>query len=107
MTTEEFRRMVGSFPGTIAHPHFDRTAYKVEGKRIFTTLHEASKTFNAKLSLDDQQTLSQYEKGSIYPVPNKWGQQGWTTVELENTPDELIKEVLDAAYQEEFKDDKK
>lgn len=100
MTSEELKKLAGSFPGTIEQPHFDRTAFKVEGKRIFATLHETSGSFNVKVSLDDQATFCEYEKGTIYPVPNKWGQQGWTTVELENTPDELIQEVLDSAYQE-------
>lgn len=106
MTTEEFKKLASSFPGTIERPHFDRTAFKVEGKRNFATLHEASRSFNAKLSLDDQATFCEYEKGTIYPVPNKWGLQGWTTIELEGTPDELIQEALDAAYQEVFKSKK-
>jgi hypothetical protein len=42
MTTEEFIDLALSFRGTISMPHFDRIAFKVEGKRIFATLHESA-----------------------------------------------------------------
>ena len=33
MSSEEFNDLALSFPGTPAHPHFDRIAFKVEGKK--------------------------------------------------------------------------
>jgi predicted DNA-binding protein (MmcQ/YjbR family) len=103
MTAEEFREMAMSFPGTVENPHFDRIAFKVENKRIFATLHEGSKTVNIKLSEMDQPIFSSFDNKAVYPVPNKWGLQGWTTFELTKVPRELLLDALDTAYQEVFK----
>ncbi|MBR07028.1 MAG: hypothetical protein CMP48_05010 [Rickettsiales bacterium] len=83
MTNQEFVALALSFQGVIENPHFDRRAFKVEKKRIFTTLHESTRTANVKLSLSEQQIFC--ENGdSIYPVPNKWGEQGWTTLDIQS-----------------------
>lgn len=103
MTSKQFKEMALSFPGTVEAPHFERTAFKVEKKRIFATLHEPSGTANLKLSETDQSVFASYGKKIIYPVPNKWGLQGWTTFELKKMPKELMLDALDTAYKEVFK----
>ena len=103
MTTEEFRTLALSFPGTTHSPHFDRIAFKVVNKRIFATLHEESGTVNVKFSAADQAVFCDYSKDAVYPVPNKWGLQGWTTFELPKIPYELMLDALDTAYKEVFK----
>ena len=103
MTAEEFREMALSFPGTVENPHFDRIAFKVEKRRIFATLHDLSETVNIKLSEIDQPIFSSYDSKSVYPVPNKWGLQGWTTFDLKAVPKELLLDALDTAYKEVFK----
>ena len=98
MTIDQFKALVRSFPGTEENPHFDRTAFKVTGKRIFATLHEESATANLKLSLVDQSVFCDFGKKAIYPVPKKWGLQGWTTFELKKIPKGLMLDALDTAY---------
>src|SRR5687767_11035692 len=95
MTSQEFRAMALSFQGTAEAPHFDRAAFKVIGKRIFATLHEASLIANLKLSEVDQSVFCVYDKTIVYPVPNKWGLQGWTTFELRKIPKEFMLDALD------------
>ena len=34
----------------------------------------------------------------MYPVENKWGQQGWTNVDLINMPPEILEDVVQRAY---------
>jgi predicted DNA-binding protein (MmcQ/YjbR family) len=106
MTVKEFRDMALSFPGTEENPHFDRAAFKVIKKRIFATLHEESKTANLKLSSADQKVFSAFDKAVIYPLPNKWGLQGWTTFDLKKIPHELMLDALDSAYQDVIKKEK-
>jgi predicted DNA-binding protein (MmcQ/YjbR family) len=98
MSSEEFATMALSFPGTEEHPHFDRRAFKVIGRRIFATLHQPTKTVNLKLSPVDQSVFCQYDKGTVYPTPNKWGVQGWTTFELKKIPREFMFDALNVAY---------
>ncbi len=102
MNTEEFKNLALSFAGTLAAPHFDRTAFKVEGKRIFATLHEKSESANMVLSLPEQEVFCALDK-AIYPVPNKWGTRGWTTFELKNADRAIVFEALNSAYQEVMK----
>jgi len=98
MTILEFRDLALSFPGTVENPHFDRIAYKIPDKKIFATLHEKSGTANLKFSEADQAVFCTYEGKVVYPVPNKWGQHGWTTIILEKFPKELMLDALDRAY---------
>lgn len=103
MTPEEFRNLALSFPHTEENPHFDRAAFKVTKRRIFTTMHLPSNSVNMKLSEVDQSVFCDYGKEAIFQIPNKWGKQGWTTFVLDKVPAEVIRDALDCAYREVFK----
>lgn len=102
MSIGEFKDIALSFQGTIVLPHFNRIAFKVEGKRIFATLHEESESANILLSLREQEIFSEMDK-AIYPIPNKWGTRGWATFELKKLERGIILEALSSAYQNVFK----
>ena len=102
MHAEEFKNLALSFPGSISQPHFDRIAFKVEGKRIFTTLHEKSESANILLSLHEQQLFCDID-ASIFPVPNKWGARGWTTFEITKLERAVVLEALKSDYEEVWK----
>ena len=107
MTVNEFINMALSFPGTVENAHFDRKAFKVVNKRIFATLHEETQTANLKFSDIDQSVFCDYGKKAVYPVPNKWGLQGWTTFELKKIPGALMLDALETAYKDAMKSKKK
>jgi predicted DNA-binding protein (MmcQ/YjbR family) len=98
MTSEEFKNLALSFPATLSLPHFDRTAFKVQGKRIFATLHEKSESANIVLTPSEQEIFCTLDKG-IYPVANRWGIRGWTTFELKKVERAVILEALSSAYE--------
>lgn len=95
----ELREWALSFPNTVEAPHFDKTSFRVKDK-IFVTydfkLHRAS----VKLSLTDQDLFGLHDITAVYPVPNAWGKQGWTYVELKKVRKEVLREIVKAAYQE-------
>ncbi len=103
MTIRQFRKLALSLENVEEKPHFDRAAFKITRKRIFATLHEREKTANLKLSPVDQSVFCDVAKGSVYPVPNKWGLQGWTTFDLKKVPADLMADALQTAYEEVFK----
>jgi predicted DNA-binding protein (MmcQ/YjbR family) len=107
MTYDQFSELALSFPHTIGSPHFERTAFKVVGKRIFATVHEESETANLKFSPTDQSVYCLIDKEAIYPVNNKWGLQGWTTFQLARIDSQLMLDALDTAYNEVLKSKKK
>lgn len=98
-----FRKLALSFDGTEENPHFDRSAFKVIKRRIFASLHEPTQSANMSLSKTDQKLFSAYDKKAIYPIPNKFGEQGWTTFELKKLDADVVAEALLAAYNEVFK----
>lgn len=61
-------------------PHFDRTAFKV--KRTFVTLAADGLTANFKFPPDEQALKCTIMPDAFSPVPNAWGQQGWTVAVL-------------------------
>lgn len=95
VSSDQFREIALALPGVEEKPHFDRAAFKA--RVIFATLHEPSHTANLKLSEVDQSIFREFGE-AIYPVPNKWGQQGWTTFELSRVPEELVKDAMETAY---------
>jgi predicted DNA-binding protein (MmcQ/YjbR family) len=97
ISAANLRKMAMSFPEATELPHFDNTSFRVK-KKIFATLNEAEKRACVKLSESDQDIFCAFDKTVIYPVPNKWGKQGWTLVNLRKVKKELLLEVLKSAY---------
>lgn len=97
VTIAAFRKLALSFPETIESPHFENTSFRV-AKRIFATYSPKENRATLKLSGIDQSVFSGFDKTIIYPVPNKWGKQGWTKVELAKIRKDMLRDVLTTAY---------
>lgn len=97
ITNQQFRTLALSFPETIELPHFENTSFRVN-KKIFASLNEKEKRACLKLTAQDQDLFSLFDKTIVYPVPNKWGKQGWTLVELSKIKKETLMDLLKAAY---------
>lgn len=91
------RSIALSFPEVTESPHFDKTSFRV-AKKIFATCNETANRITLKLSEADQFAFTELGKGAIYPVPNKWGKQGWTNLELDKLADAIVVEALKTAY---------
>ena len=92
-----FRKLAMAFEGATELPHFEKASFRI-GKKIFATLDTKLNRACLKLSEADQSLFSSHDKSVIYPVPNKWGKQGWTFVELKKVKATLLKAMLTAAY---------
>ena len=107
MTTGElFAQLALSLPGTEQVPHFDRLGFKVTGKRMFATYLPTDNTANIFLTPTEQPVFCQMS-GHIYPVPNKWGEKGATTFELNKVPKQIVTDALLSAYNEVIKGSKR
>ena len=91
------RTLALSFEGAEEQPHFEKPSYRVK-KKIFLTLDEKNNRACIKLPEIEQEVFSTIDKTMIYPVPNAWGKQGWTFVELKLVPKKLFMEALTASY---------
>jgi len=92
-----------SFPGSAQKPHFERTGFHVIGKRMFATYLAADNTANIFLTPKEQAVFCKMDSASIYPVPNKWGEKGATTFDLNKVSKEILLEALLSAYNEVIK----
>ena len=98
MTGKAFIEMALSFAGTEQKPHFERTGIRVSGKKMFATYLSENNTANIFLRPEEQVVFCEMDAANIYPVPNKWGEKGATTFELNKVPKELVMEALISAY---------
>ncbi len=97
ITPEDAKAMALSLEGTEEKPHFHRTAFTVN-KKIFATLLASDATLN--LMFDPQTQFIFCPPGSaiIFPVPNKWGLKGATTINLKKANKKLVMSALKEAY---------
>lgn len=86
-----------SLPDTSEQPHFEKTSFRT-GKKIFATYDEKTNQACIKLSEIDQDVFSSFNRSVIFPVPNKWGKQGWTIIDMNRIPPELFEDALETAY---------
>ena len=92
-----YRKQALSFEQSEEMPHFEKPSFRVR-KKIFATLDLKNNRACLKLSEIDQSVFSAFDADIIYPVPNKWGKQGWTFVELKKVRSNLFKDALTCAY---------
>jgi hypothetical protein len=92
-----FANLPSPLEGATAAPHFDRTAFKV--KRIFVTLAADGLTANFKLTPDEQALKCTVMPEAFSPVPNAWGQQGWTVGVLAKLNKNELTSALQMAWQ--------
>lgn len=89
-------RLALALDGAVAAPHFDRTAFKV--KRTFVTLSADRLTANFKFSPDEQVLKCTVLSEAFSPIPNAWGQQGWTLCNLSKLNDDDLAHALEIAW---------
>lgn len=87
-----------SFPETSEATHFDKIAFKVK-KKIFVTYDAKFNRATVKLNEIDQDVFSSTNKGSIFPVENKWGKQGWTMIDLNTVHPDVLFDIVTTAYE--------
>jgi hypothetical protein len=98
MITEElFKQLVFKLPEVSETPNFEIKSFAVK-KKIFATLNVKENRATIKLTESDQYAFSAFDKSMIYPVPNKWGKNGWTHLNLTKISVEILQDALTAAY---------
>ncbi|MDP1676748.1 MAG: MmcQ/YjbR family DNA-binding protein [Bacteroidota bacterium] len=97
VTVDAVRKIALSFPETTEQSHFEKPSFRV-GKKIFATLDIKNNQACIKLSAIDQNAFSSFDSSIIFPVPNKWGKQGWTFINLKKIRKDTLVDALTTAY---------
>lgn len=92
-----FRTLALSFPGAEEAPHFEKISFRVKNK-IFATYWDHEDRAMLRLPLVEQSVFCDYDKTIFFPVPNAWGKQGATLVELKKVRKGMFKDALRVAY---------
>ena len=98
VSIDTFRKLAMSFPNVTEEPHFEKTSFRIN-KKIFATFDEKNNTAILKLNEIDQSVFCASSEMNFYPIPNKWGKQGWTIVELSKVRTEMFEDALILSYQ--------
>lgn len=96
---ETARQIALALPDTEEYDHFGRPAFKITGRRTFATLWPAEKRMMVKLSLADRSVFNAFNPAIFYPVPNKWGLQGATFIELSQVRLDMLTDAITTAWQ--------
>jgi len=107
ITGTGFEQLALSFPGVETKPHFNRIGFKPTGKRMFATYLADDNTANIFLTPPEQTVFCKMDRENIYPVPNKWGENGATTFALNKVDKQVLQEALLSAYKEVIASKKK
>lgn len=89
--------IISQLPQVEQLPHFDKDSYRIK-KKIFLTHNKKENRICVKLNEADQYAFCAFDKTIIYPVPNKWGKQGWTLINLAKVEEETLKDAIVTAF---------
>ena len=98
VSIEAFRKLAMSFPDATEEPHFEKISFRIK-KKIFATFDEKNDRAVLKLNEIDQSVFCASSEMIFYPIPNKWGKQGWTIVELSKVRPEMFEDALIRSYE--------
>lgn len=100
ISVEVFTIAALGFPEAKNKPHFDRTAFYVDAPKgkTFVTLARDETSANIVLTREQQDMLCTAESGMFAPVPNKWGEKGWTTMTLAALDAATLQSALTMAW---------
>ena len=98
VTIETARQMALSFNGTFEQDHFGKPSFRTD-KRIFATLWLKENRMMVKLSPIDQSVFNAFDPAVFFPVPNKWGLNGATFVDLTQVRPDMLNDALNVAYE--------
>ncbi|MES2748448.1 MAG: MmcQ/YjbR family DNA-binding protein [Bacteroidota bacterium] len=94
---ENIKQLALALPETFEQSHFEKISFRV-GKKIFVTIDEKKLQACVKLSEMDQDVFSVADKTIVFPVPNKWGKQGWTFIDLKRVHPDLLQDIIKTSY---------
>lgn len=100
VTIDVFKAIAMSFPKAQQKPHFDRTGFRVDAPKgkMYATLLADGSSANLMLSREEQDLLCAAEPAIFSPVPNKWGENGATTIMLAAADETTTRSALQMAW---------
>jgi hypothetical protein len=86
-----------SLDGVSEKDHFGSDAFYAN-KRIFATVWHDRNEVNLRLKLDEQSRFLSIDGDGFTEIPNAFGRQGWTQVQLDFVDRKALLEALKSAW---------
>jgi hypothetical protein len=93
------RKIALSQPDAEEFQHFDHPAFRIRRGKIFATLWSKDNRMMVKLTPIDQSVFHSFDPTIFFPVPNKWGLNGATFVELSKVRSDMLEDAIQLAWQ--------
>lgn len=97
VSVQIFQQLALHFEEAVELPHFEKLSFRVN-KKIFATLDITNNRAVVKLSPVDQSVFCAFDRSVIYPAAGKWGQHGWTVIELKKVKKRMLEDALRISY---------
>ena len=97
MTPEDFRRLALNLTEAVELAHMGTPDFRVRGK-IFATVSEGKAVATLKLQREQQEMVCAAEPALFSPVPGRWGESGWTHLQLDHADPTTVRSVLGMAW---------
>jgi hypothetical protein len=96
ITPAKLRAAALALPRSLERPHFDWASFRVDAPKgkIFCTLPPHHEFSNVFLTPEEQRMLCEAEPVIFFPVPNKWGEKGATSIRLKVCDAVTLKSAL-------------
>jgi hypothetical protein len=96
MKEADLLALVLSLPEAAQSAHFGNTDFRVRNK-IFAT-HPKPESLVLKLTPEQQEMLVGAEPRVFAPLPNKWGEKGWTSASIKALDKATARSALTMAW---------
>jgi|SRR6218665_130669 len=97
MKAEQLLAFVSTFDEVEEAPHFEKRSFRVK-KKIFLTLDETNHTATVKLTPEEQSAFMAFDRSIIFPATGKWGQSGWTIIDLKRVHQDTLADAVRCSY---------
>lgn len=84
---------LSALPEATIKAHFEKASLRIKDK-IWITHAPNSQVICLRLSPENQDVFTRISKGSVNPVNNKWGQKGWTLIDVSQTDYKMLNDML-------------
>ena len=102
VSRDQVRKIALALTDAEEKDHHGSPSFRVKDK-IFATLSLDKKEAVIKLTPAEQRELLEAWDGDMLaPVPDRWGQFGWTIVQLDQVAEDLFREILAMAWNNVF-----
>jgi hypothetical protein len=97
VSVEYARALAIKYPEVLELSHIEKISFRIKSK-IFLTINPPYNRACVKLSPMDQDVFCSFNKEVIYPVPNAWGKNGWTLINLKKVRKTMFKDILNSSF---------